>query len=306
VAQQTVHSVAADQTRGDVVLVPVARLTTKPSFREAGVNDDHVEQLVTLGGRWPPILVQLDNGLVIDGVHRVAAARLLGLERMAASLFDGDPDEALIEFVRRNVYHGLPLTLRERKKAAVQVLLGRPEWSDRRIAEICALSPKTVGRLRLASPECQAEEIPRLDTRTRVGRDNKSRPVNGASVRARVIEAIKEQPGASLRAVAASVGVSPETVRIVRMKMSRPAATEAVAAPVLPEEAPVLGMSDEADDLAAWWDRTCISEDDCLRRVNAVPPNRVREMADEARRRSEAWLRFARSLDALQQAEVNA
>jgi ParB-like chromosome segregation protein Spo0J len=304
----------------------------RPSYREAGVNQDHVERLVGLGGRWPPILVHQDNGLVIDGAHRVAAARLLRLDRIAASLFYGDPDDALIEFVRRNVYHGLPLTLRERKRAADQVLLARPDWSDRRIAEICALSPKTVGRLRLVVPDCPPGEIPQLDTRTRVGRDNRSRPVNSASVRARVIEAIEEQPGASLRSVAAAAGVSPETVRIVRMNMSRPAVGGPAPLPDPGGEAPAGHDSARApgdaatpgdgvascddvtsgdamttcDDLApgamedfdAWFDRTSVSTDDRWYRADMVPLSRASEVAGEARRRSEAWLEFAKSLEA--------
>jgi ParB-like chromosome segregation protein Spo0J len=291
--QQIVSSAASVvPSPGRVVLVPLPRLMIKPSYREAGVNQDHVERLVALGGRWPPILVHQDNGLVIDGAHRVLAARSLRLDRIAAALFDGDPDEALIEFVRRNVYHGLPLTLRERKRAASQVLLARQEWSDRRIAEICALSPKTVGRLRLSVPDCQSEENPHLDTRTRVGRDNKSRPVNSASVRARVIEAIEEQPDASLRSVAAAAGVSPETVRIVRMNMSRPAVAEAAALPAPPtpaeavavpapraEEPPgpglTLALGTEEENFGAWFDRTSVSEDDRWRCADMVPLGRI-------------------------------
>jgi hypothetical protein len=273
----------------------------KPSYREAGVNQEHVDRLVGLGGRWPPILVRQDNGQVIDGAHRVAAARLLRLERVAASLFYGDPDEALIEFVRRNVFHGLPLTLRERKRAASQVLLARQEWSDRRIAEICALSPKTVGRLRSSVPDRQFEEIPHLDAGTRIGRDNRSRPVNRASVRAQVIKAIEEQPGASLRSVAAAVGVSPETVRILRMNMSRPA--EAVALPLPREEAPprlvaALPSGVEGEGFDAWFDRTSVSEGDRWRCADRVPLGRLCEVADEARRRAEMWLEFAKSLEA--------
>jgi ParB-like chromosome segregation protein Spo0J len=246
--------------------------------------------------------VHQDSLQVIDGTHRVIAARMLRLERTAASLFTGDPGEALIEFVRRNVYHGLPLTLRERKQAAAQVLLARQEWSDRRIAEICALSPKTVGRLRLALPGCQSEDIPHLDTRTRVGRDNKSRPVNSVSVRARVIEAIEERPEASLRSVAAAVGVSPETVRIVRMNMSRPAA-EPVALPAPREAIPARqdlppATCPEGEDFEAWLDRTSVGENDRWCCAESVPLSRAREIADEARRRSEVWLEYAKSLEA--------
>ena len=126
----------------------LAELSVSSSFREAGLNEEHVQRLVALAGHWPPILVNRVRRSVIDGAHRVEAARILGLDRIEAWYFDGEPDEALIEFVRRNVHQGLPLTLRERKRAAEHVLTAYPEWSDRRIAELCAISPKTVGRLR--------------------------------------------------------------------------------------------------------------------------------------------------------------
>lgn len=303
--EQIVHPAAAISARGNTVSVPVARLRIEDCWRESGINHDHVRNLVDLGGRWPPILIHQRDPVVIDGVHRVIAARLLGLERIAASLFLGGPDEALIEFVRRNVYHGLPLTLSERKWAAGRVLTVHPEWSDRRIAEICALSPKTVGRLRPALPERPSEENPHLDTRTRVGRDNKCRAVNGAPARARVIEEIKDRPGASLRAIAASVGVSPETVRTVRMSLDFPPAPGACAVGP-PEQAarredPGPEAGDDRAAVLAWLDRTSVSEDDCVLRVGTVPSGRICEIAEEARRRSDVWLQFALSLDALQQ-----
>ena len=138
--------------------------------------------------------------------------------------------------------------------------------------------------------------------RSRIGRDNKSRPVNSALVRSRVVEAIQEQPGASLRTIAASVGVSPETVRSVRMNMSRPSVPEVVGAPDLPKEAPsrqdlAPASCEDGEDFVAWFDRTAVSEDDCWRRVGTVPGSRIYEIADGARRRSEVWMRFARCLE---------
>ena len=158
-AQQMARNAAVVRSGAAVVSLAVARLVVKSSIREGGVNQEHVRRLMRLGGRWSPILVHESTGVVIDGVHRVAAARLLGLVRIDATLFSGGPDAALIEFVRRNVHHGLPLTLRERKWAAGQVLDAHPHWSDRRVAGICALSPKTVGRLRVVPDDCPSEEF---------------------------------------------------------------------------------------------------------------------------------------------------
>src|SRR5262245_32335653 len=126
----------------------VADLGTGSSFRAGGLCTDQVERLVELGGSWPPILVRRKDGAGIDGAPRVAAARLLGLARLDAVMFDGGPEDAFVEFVRRNVTHGLTLSVSERKQAAVRVLRAHPRWSDRRVAELCAVSPKTVARLR--------------------------------------------------------------------------------------------------------------------------------------------------------------
>lgn len=296
-----------------VVSVALARLVVKRSIREGGVNQEHVRRLMRLGGRWPPILVHEETGVVIDGVHRVAAARMLGLLRIDASLFSGGPDAALIEFVRRNVQHGLPLTLRERKWAARRVLSMHPDWSDRRIAGLCALSPKTVGRLRVPDGG-DADATPQLDAKVRVGRDNRLRPVNGVSARARVAKALQEHPAASLRSVAALVGVSPETVRSVRLGLSQAGSEEVAQAatdaglPVGPVFDVVTDPSDETpsrrlaavpDDTSAvgeffdWFERTGVDGDECSRWMMQVPNADRAEVAAEAHRRGEAWLEFA-------------
>jgi hypothetical protein len=322
VAQQVARPAAVVRSGAALVSLPVARLVLQSSIREGGVNQEHVRRLMRLGGRWSPILVHEATGVVIDGLHRVAAARLLGLVRIDATLFSGGPDEALIEFVRRNVHHGLPLTLRERKWACGQVLDVHPHWSDRRIAGICALSPKTVGRLRAVPDDCPSEGLPQLDTTRRMGRDNRLRPVNNVSLRERVAEAIRTQPGASLRSVASSVGVSPETVRSVRMSLGqsseaeRPASTGSVADGVIEgavEDAgsiadtgtapPARGLSlvtansDVTGDLRGWLTRTDVAAAECSNWAKIVPSTCAAAVAAEARRRAEIWLDFARELD---------
>jgi hypothetical protein len=225
---------------------------------------------------------------VVDGAHRVAAARRLGLARLEAERFDGSPAEAFVEFVRRNVAHGLVLTLTERKLAAERVLRDHPLWSDRRVAEVCALSPKTVARLR-----CPSADHPQSDGAMREGRDHRLRPVARGSARARVLEALQEHPDASLRTVAAAAGVSPETVRLVRLNLAQePEPTE----PAWEADA-ALASSDHGEDFVAWFERTAVAEPD-LEWVDTVPLGRVYVVADEASRRSETWLRLARALEA--------
>jgi hypothetical protein len=293
-----------------VVLVPVGGLSSRSPFRLGGTCPEQVERLVELGGTWPPILVARD-GVVIDGCHRVAAARRLGMARIAAVYFDGGPEEAFVEFVRRNVAHGLMLTLVERKQAATRVLDLHPDWSDRRIAELCALSPKTVGRLRLsvvgsAPGEQRADEV-------REGRDHRLRPARPGSVRGRVVEALREQPDASLRTIAAVAGASPETVRLVRMNLAADPVIECRVAPPGEPSGPdgpaggddaidwasdaALASAPGGDDLLTWMAQTRLDPSD-LEWAQSVPLSRVYVLAEESRRRSDLWLQFAQALEA--------
>jgi ParB-like chromosome segregation protein Spo0J len=289
----------------EVTLVPVAGLVAG-SFRAGGVCTEQVDRLAALGGGWPPILVRASDSTVIDGAHRVAAARRLGMARLPAELFHGRADEAFIEFVRRNVTQGLALSLTDRKRAAERVLRDYPLWSDRRVAELCALSPKTVGRVRTEVLGCPSEDGPHSDGGLRQGRDNRLRPARPGSARARVIEALRSQPDASLRTLAVAAGVSPETVRLVRLDLST--ASVAPEAPAEPEVEPsaqgaatwkedgALASSEHGDDFLAWFERTLVEDTD-LDRVPEVPMGRVYVIADEARRRSDTWLQFARKLE---------
>lgn len=293
-----------------VVLVAVAGLSTGSAFRLNGLCPDQVDRIADLGGAWPPILVGGD-GLVIDGGHRVAAARRLGMARIAATYFDGGAEEAFVEFVRRNVAQGLVLSLGERKQAATRVLQLHPGWSDRRVAEICALSPKTVGRIRLTVVTHPAD-TGQTGVEMREGRDRRNRPVRRSSVRGRVVEALREQPHASLRAIAASVGVSPETVRLVRLNLATIPEVEtpeplAHAVADLGEMATTaddswqadtaLASADRGGDLLAWMDTTRIEPTD-LSWADSVPLSRVYVLAEEARRRSDLWLQMAKALEA--------
>ena len=269
----------------------VADLDLRSSYRPGGLCEEQVERLVLLGGVWPPILVDQADGRVIDGAHRVAAARRLGLARLPVEWFDGRPDEAFVEFVRRNVTQGLVLSIAERKQAALRILEDHPIWSDRRVAELCALSPKTVARVRVDVPGRPSADEAHLDVRE--GRDHRLRPVQAGSARTRVLAALREQPEGSLRTIAAAAGVSPETVRLVRLNLDQ---LDEPEAPAWQDDAALASATDGAD-FAAWFEETAVTDDD-LERAPAVPLSRVYLVADEARRRSETWLQFARALEA--------
>jgi len=190
--------------------VSVDSLLPADSPRSRGEDDEHINRLAERGGDLPPILVQQGTMRVIDGMHRLRAAILNGCPSIEVEFFEGDDEEAFIRAVEQNVAHGLPLTLADRKDAAARILGFRPELSDRSVASMTGLSPKTVGAIR-ARP---SEEIPRLDARQ--GSDGRLRPLDSSEGRLRAAEVIRKNPGASLREIAASAGISPETARSVK------------------------------------------------------------------------------------------
>ncbi|WP_051820255.1 ParB N-terminal domain-containing protein [Streptomyces flavochromogenes] len=161
----------------------------------------------------PPIIVQRDTLRVIDGVHRVKAARQLGHDTIEARLFDGTDEDAFVLAVELNSSHGLPLSLGDRTAAATRILMTHPAWSDRRVARTTGLSPSTVGNLRKRA----TVQIEHLDSRT--GSDGRERPVNSASGRLKAGRVLTEQPNLSLREVARLAGVAPSTVRDVRDRL---------------------------------------------------------------------------------------
>jgi ParB-like chromosome segregation protein Spo0J len=295
------------------VELALADLRPAPSRRANGLDPAHVALLAEMPEKWPAIVVRQADSTVIDGQHRVAAARTLGLTHVRAVLFKGSSDDAYVEFVRCNVGHGLPLSLEERRDAVRHILRTHADRSDRGIAAVCGVSPKTVARLRDDLRACGA--LP--PGTARVGRDGRARPVDAAEVRDRIAQELEEHPEASLRFIAKRVGASPETVRSVRNRLGLAGApTREPSAPILDAEATVLALlsrrerrscnwrddaalttRDGGDDFVAWFDATTVDDVDAWNYTRAVPLSRTYEVADEARRRASFWSAFAETVE---------
>lgn len=197
------------------VTVPISQL--QPALDSPRLNGEDVEHVRTLASSeavLPPILVHRDSFRVIDGSHRLRAATLRGAETIDVVYFDGSEQDAFVVAVMANTTHGMPLSIVDRKAAAVRILNSFPQWSDRVIAKVTGLAAKTVAALR-----CPTEEEQQLDGR--VGMDGRIRPVNRAAGRLRAAEIIRDKPEASLREIAHAAGVSPMTARDVRARLER-------------------------------------------------------------------------------------
>ena len=299
----------------EVGTIAIDAVHVGPSMRAAGIDPRHVAALAEVAAHWPPIVVNRADSSVVDGHHRIAAARQLGLRELCVTWFDGSAEDAYLEFVRCNVGHGLPLTLAERRHAARQMLRSHAERSDRAIASVCGLSPTTIARLRkeLGLVE-RAGDGPR-DARGRVGLDGRMRPLNGMALRARIAQELALRPEASLRAIAGTVGASPETVRSVRNELRAgngvakyattpgPAAVSVLELPPVetrvapPSEDRAFTDRDGGQEFVEWFEATSVENLDPWSHVEAIPLSRVYEIADVARSRAEFWTTFAAALE---------
>ena len=283
-------------------LVPIHLLNATMSPRVNGEDPEHTKLLLESEADVPPILVHRQTMRVVDGVHRLRAAQLRGDTEIAVEFFDGTEEDAFLEAIRANLTHGLPLSLRDRRAAAVRVLDQRPEWSDRAVAEAVGLSADLIGAIRRQS-------APSHRPTSRVGRDGRVRPVDASEGRIKASQVIAGNPNASLREVARSAGIAVGTARDVRDRMRRgldprparqrvPVKREAPAPRTLAEKAPSrdplstlqglkmdpsLRFSEAGRRLLRWLDHHVVSADDRNWVVTSVPPhcaNLIVELAD--------------------------
>lgn len=206
---------SAENLPEQVTMVPVDSLSVSDSPRRSGTDLEHVRLLAAAPTELPPILVHYPTMRVIDGVHRIAAARLRSEERIAVTFYHGEDREAFVLAVRANSTHGLPLSLADRKLAAARIVESHPGWSDRYIASVTSISARTVAEVRAEGGGEPAQ------TSGRIGRDGRVRPVNSAQGRRLAVQLIDENPELSLRQIARAAGISPETARDVRNKIGR-------------------------------------------------------------------------------------
>ncbi len=205
---------AADVTAA-VAAVPVLALRPADSPRLNGEDKSHIVRLAETETSLPPILVDRRTMRVIDGMHRLMAASLLGRETIDVIFFDGNETDVFLRAVQENITHGLPLSQADRRAAAERIITSHPHLSDRAIGHSAGLAAKTVAAIRKSS----SDEIPQSNAR--VGRDGKVRPLDSGAGRRRAAELLAQQPDASLRDVARAAGISPATVLDVRKRLER-------------------------------------------------------------------------------------
>jgi ParB-like chromosome segregation protein Spo0J len=213
------------RARENIDRVPIASLLPADSPRQCGVKREHVQLLLEAGNSLPPILVHRTTMRVIDGMHRLTCALERGETHIDVEYFDGREDEIFLLAVRTNVEHGLPLTLQERKNAASALLKSYAHMSDRALAKIVGLSPKTVAAVRQRSDD-EAVQAPK-----RLGLDGVIRPIGNGTGRAAAYNAFAADATATVRSVAKATGVSVGTAHSIRrlVQMTTPPSAKTAA-----------------------------------------------------------------------------
>jgi hypothetical protein len=204
----------AEARLGDELVVKLSSLRSGKSPRLVREDLEYARALAEVEAQLlPPVVVLAGAMTVVDGWHIVLAARIRGEEEVRARMLEASEEEAYLISVHTNAIHGKPLSLAERLRASSELLERRPKLSDQAIAEVCALSSKTVATQRkaLALPKQTSNTGPKSRKRrlsTRVAREE-------AAGRMRVF------PDDSNRKIAREVGLSEKTVRDVRCRLGR-------------------------------------------------------------------------------------
>jgi ParB-like chromosome segregation protein Spo0J len=136
------------------------------------LDDYTVERYADSWNRLPPVTVFEIDGqwLLADGFHRHAAAVMLGRRTIRAEIREGTVAEALDFVSSVNLFHGLPLTRAERRRAVEVKLRLHADWSDRRLAEELGIGRELIGKIRKTLQD--AGQIPTAVSR--VGSDGKT------------------------------------------------------------------------------------------------------------------------------------
>ena len=298
-----------DHTTAVPTRVPIDDLQPGDTPREGGEDPQHCMVLAGIESGLPPLLVHRSSMRVIDGMHRLAAAKRRGDTHVDVVLYDGTPEDAFVLGVRANTSHGRPLTLNERRHSARRILASHPDWSDRAISAVCGLSASSIASLR--HRDAGGPVLSR-----RLGLDGRRRPSDTTEARREAARLLGENPNLSLRYVARATGISPGTVRDVRDRLrrgDRPELTQVTGQVVaggydgspeafagaldhLSHDSALLATP-EGKDLLDWLGEHLVTDEDWEDRSHAVPVSRVYLVAAAARACAKSWSAFADELE---------
>jgi hypothetical protein len=301
------HEPPPRQAIGTVELVPITALLAGESPRLAGECPDHVRAIAASRMPFSPIVVHRQTMRVIDGMHRLRAAALLGRPEVEVRWFDGHADDAFVVAVAANTITGLSLSTADRRAAAARILTTHPTRSDRWIGCVTGLAATTVGSIRRCST------VPDGQSNRRVGRDGRVRPVDGSGGRLLAAELMRADPDLSLREIADAAGIAPSTALDVRNRLRsgadplprgrtttrRPTADRTPEADVDPvavldalRSDPTLRFTESGRALLRWLGLHVVDDRAATAAIGDLPPHCAGAVAALAWHNAEFWDRF--------------
>lgn len=178
---------------------------------DSGLVDEYAEQMADGYGSFPPVEVfRVDSQLVVvDGFHRVHAARKAKLKAIPANIREGNADDALLFSVKANATHGLRRTNLD-KRRAVEMLLDHPTFGKlgkEKLAVLAGVSKPTV-----IDVVRRRQGLPTAPERRKEGQSLP--PKLPPSLRA--LQALLKAAGASDKVIAAAI--------YLKLEQQRPAA----------------------------------------------------------------------------------
>ncbi len=137
------------------ISIPVEKVSATEDFLvrfdnvdESGLSSKYLNELKSSDPTaWPPIAVVSDGAsgyLLIDGYHRLTAAKALKLKAISAIVL---PEASFETAFNLNREHGLHLTTLDRRQQALRLHKRYPNLSERELARRAGLDHATVGRL---------------------------------------------------------------------------------------------------------------------------------------------------------------
>ena len=109
------------------------------------LRSEIIEHYINIFDVLPPVVVQKNTGVLIDGFHRIEAARFLQREDIEVEAIEVEDNDLFAEACRRNSTHGLALSRDERNEAIVK--LYRDGWTQEALGQMWSVSQQQISNI---------------------------------------------------------------------------------------------------------------------------------------------------------------
>ena len=170
------------------------------------------------GDVFPPIELVGDGDVfwLVDGQHRLEAAKRINGEQMSANVTKGDRWDALEMSCATNAEHGKPRTNEDKRQKVLMLLEGErwKGWSSRKIASLCKVSHPFVLKLRNHTGNVTSMETERTFIHHKTGQPTTMNITNIGSSNGDLVQSVMiEEITVDLDIVGRSDGLNSEVVQ---------------------------------------------------------------------------------------------